>query len=309
MKNIISLILLISTFSVSIFAAAPDFSVVASNGEVMVKRDKATNWVKLASGQKLFQKDQIQIGKNAYLGLVHSSGSPVEVKNSGNYSVQKLVAQATTKKSNVTKKFTDYIVGELSKSDDQVGKDNYRKDMETMGAVERGSSKGLTAKLPRSSYTLDNKMDFSWYKKEGVTTYKFVIKDSEGKKIVDKDVNGTNLTIDLAQYKMKKGDCYNWSVSSNGASTEEYCILKFGDNEAKQVNQELTEIQTEIGKNPGAVGQLILASFYEEKNIVNRAVAAYEAAIKISPIESYKRLYSLYLNRLGLKNEAQSVMK
>jgi hypothetical protein len=309
-KHLLLTLVAILFATTNIFANSPDFSVVACKGEVLVKRDKATEWTKLASGQKLFSKDQVKIEKNSYLGLVHSSGSPLEVKSPGSFAVAKLTTQVSAKKSSVTKKFTEYIVGELSKTDKQ-DKSNYRKDMETLGAVERGKSKAnaIEAKFPRTTVAIDNKLDFSWYKKEGVTSYKFVIKDLDGKKVVEKDVNGTNITIDLAALKLKKGQCYNWSVASGNAKSEEYCVQLIPDSEANIINSELKEIKAEIGNNPGAVGQLILASYYEDKNIVNRAVSAYEAAIKLSQTENYKMMYASYLNRLGLKAEAASVLK
>ncbi|MCX6147766.1 MAG: hypothetical protein NTW25_11055 [Candidatus Kapabacteria bacterium] len=256
-------IVFLTITSILMSAEKPDFSVLAIQGDVTVKREKDADWKKINAGEKLYSKDQIKISKDAYIGLIHSTGSPMELKTSGNYTVQKLVSLATNKKGNdVTKRFTSYIVDEMSKSDDKGGS-GYKDKMKTLGAVERavGSSKaGIVARLPRGTYAIDNKLDFSWYKKDGVNSYNFTLKNSDGKEVFKKTVSSTNITVNLDEIKMKRGECYNWFVNSAEAKSDEFCVMRMTEEETKQVNNDISQINLEVGKNPGSIGHLVLAS-------------------------------------------------
>lgn len=310
-RSFVLIVALIALTTILIAAEKPDFSVLAIQGDVTVKRDKDNDWKKINPGEKLYSKDQIKISKGAYVGLIHSTGSPIEIKNSGNYTVQKLITQATGKKSNdVTKKFTTYIIDEMTKSDDKSGA-GYKGNMKTLGAVERsvgGSKAGIVARLPRGTYAIDSKLDFSWYPKSGVKLYNFSLKNAEGKEVFKKAVSTTNLTVNLDEIKMNRGECYNWSVSSDNAKSDDFCVMRMTVEDLKQVNNDISQINSEVGKNPGSIGHLVLASYYEEKNIVNRAISSYQQALKLSPnVDNYKKFYSLYLSRLGLNEEASKV--
>lgn len=298
-------------FAVSLYAATPDFKVVTSNGDIQIKRSNSNDWVNLKSGDQLFGDDQIKIGNKGTLALVHANGSTMEQKNSGTYSVKKLASMATAQKSDVTKKFTKYIVSELSSNEDMTSDGDHRKQMKITGSVERamGKAAGIEAKYPRSSFFIDKKITFSWYKLESAKEYTFIIKDNAGSKVYEKKVNGTEISLNLDESKMKKGEYYNWHVESNGKSSEDFSIYRMTDDEIAQVNKDVSEIVGDMGKDAGAIGKLVLASYYEEKNIVNRAVSSYEDALKASPeVKNYKKIFAQYLSRIGLQNEAKTIM-
>jgi hypothetical protein len=56
--------------------------------------------------------------------------------------------------------------------------------------------------------------------------------------------------------------------------------------------------------------KLNLATFYEDRNIMNRAIKIYEEVLKDYPdSQEFKRLYSRYLVRIGLFTEATNLSK
>jgi hypothetical protein len=69
------------------------FKVLANKGVNEVK--SGDSWQPLKTGASLKAGDELKIADNAYLGLVHVSGKPMEVKQSGNYKVADLAAKVS----------------------------------------------------------------------------------------------------------------------------------------------------------------------------------------------------------------------
>jgi len=295
--------------SLSLAFAGHEFNVLTTKGDIKVKRENSKKWETLDNGQKLFTKDQIKIKKGAYLSLVHTNGNPIEVNKSGNYSVSKLLSKANTKKSDVTKKFTSFILDELAESDDLLSSGDLSDDMSTLGATERAFVKnGINIRLPKSTYLIDNKIDISWYELKGASSYKFTLRNPDDEVILSKELNSTELSINLDELKVENGECYYWSISADGKDSEEYCLFRMTTKTISEINNDVQNISNELGKD-AALGQLVLASYYAEKKVVNKAIKAFKTAIEISPdVEKYKFLYAKYLRSLGLEEEASKAM-
>jgi len=56
------------------------FKVLANKGSNEVK--SGDGWLAVKTGTSLKTGDELKISENAYLGLVHSSGKPIEIKAS-----------------------------------------------------------------------------------------------------------------------------------------------------------------------------------------------------------------------------------
>ena len=55
---------------------------------------------------------------------------------------------------------------------------------------------------------------------------------------------------------------------------------------------------------------MLLASIYEDENIMNRAIDSYEEALRLEPdVDGYRTLYARYLSRIGLDDEAIRILK
>ena len=315
MKKLKTLLVVITALVVSYsLALSGDFTVNTKKGDVQIK--KGSSWTVLAKGDELNKGDQIKIGKKSYLNLVHTNGNPVELNKSGNYSVSKLIAKANRKKSNVTKKFTKYILDELGESDDLLGSNDLRENMATLGAVERAmdtkfSKNNIDARLPRSSYTTTGTMDFSWYESEAGAKYTFFIKNPDDEIIFSKELSGNLISVDLDDAKIGKGECFYWGISSGDKVSEEFCIYRLEGKELETFNTDLSLIKEELQSTDGesSINNLILASFYAENKMVGRACASYTKAIELSPdVKNFKAIYAIYLVSIGLNIEAESIV-
>jgi hypothetical protein len=67
------------------------FKVLANKGNNEVKT--GASWTPLKTGATLRTGDELKLSENAYLGLVHVKGKPLELKLAGVYKVAELAAQ------------------------------------------------------------------------------------------------------------------------------------------------------------------------------------------------------------------------
>ena len=295
-----------------LLANGPEFNVVTLKGETQVKRATGKDWENIKSGDKLFADDQIKIGNGGYLALLHSTGSPMEINKSGNYTVKKLASQATTQKSDVTKKFTKYLVEELKGSDDVLASGDYRKKMKNLGAVERAMDKGTESKifgsLPLNTYSIDNNVDFKWFAVDGAKEYKFNIKDSDGKVVFDKTLNATSILVNTSALNLKADECYFWNVTSNGKTSEDYCLYNYNATDVAAINNDLKTINEEVGAENEAMLALVKASYYADKNINYKADEEFKKALSISDNPNYRVIYAKFLVKLGLNQESEKLI-
>jgi hypothetical protein len=103
------LILVISTA----FAQDYTFKVMVNKGANEVK--SADAWQPVKTGASLRSEDELKVAPNAYMGLIHASGKPLEIKEAGSYKVSALATQITGG-SSALNKYTDFI---LSSTDEK----------------------------------------------------------------------------------------------------------------------------------------------------------------------------------------------
>ena len=102
--TLIFALLLVSSFA---FSQGYAFKVMANKGSNEVKAGDA--WQPLKTGASLGVNDEIKLVENAYIGLIHASGKPLELRKSGNYKVADLASQLGTG-STVLNKYADFIL-------------------------------------------------------------------------------------------------------------------------------------------------------------------------------------------------------
>ncbi len=324
---------------------ADDFSVLALKGTVYYKGTKDKNWQKLTSGKKLSIDQIIKLDDKTYIGLMHKSGLTEELDKAGIYKLADIYNDIIKRKSNITKRFTQFVVNEMSSSDDLLSKSSYRTKMSETGAVTRavsgeeerienlviltGSSESdlaliqeftnfsksidehfINALYPRDSYIIDQKVTFKWLPKKDVKNYHFVILDEKDNKIFEITTVNSQILVDLEEANLKQEQNYYWHVYSDDCSSNEYCINWINVNNNQELANEIIPLIKEISINPKPLECLSLASYLADRNIMHKAIEFYEKAIKSAPdIDTYKRVYASYLFRVGLEKEAIELLK
>src|SRR4051812_7248465 len=83
------------------------FKVLVNKGKNEVK--SGDSWLPIKTGTSLKSTDEIKVQENAYVGLIHVTGKPLEVKEAGKHKVVDLSAKVNGG-SSVLSKYTDFIL-------------------------------------------------------------------------------------------------------------------------------------------------------------------------------------------------------
>src|SRR5688572_26500544 len=108
MKNRLFLSAVGLLFSISAaFGQDYAFRVMASKGTNEVK--SGDSWQAIKPGSSFKTGDELKLAENSYVGLIHVSGKPVEVRDAGTHKVADL-AKSIQPGQSVLNKYTDFIL-------------------------------------------------------------------------------------------------------------------------------------------------------------------------------------------------------
>jgi hypothetical protein len=288
-------LLLVGFFSMYSFVYAQDytFRVLANKGANEIKT--GDSWQPVKTGASLKLGDELKVTENASIGLVHSSGKPLEVKKASTYKVADLASQVSGG-SSVLNKYTDFI---LSSNSAEAKKNR----LSATGAVHRGG--GIKVYLPNNQYAsvFNNIVYVNWDKTEkGPYTVSFLNMFDD---VLQKIETPENLvSIDLNDPKFAGETAILVEIQSKATGTksdERYLIKKLSPGEHEKINVAYTDVMKEL-KEETAFNKLFLAGFYEENKLLIDAITSYEQAIKLAPDDpTYKDYYEEFLLRNKLK--------
>lgn len=301
------LLLLLNLFIASANILAQDqelFKVLASKGTIKYTSGSSTESKPIVIGKKLYKNDQIVVGTNSYLGLVHTSGKTIEVKKPGTYKVSELSSEVTTQNSSVSKKYVDFVMGEMTSNNEDMTQ-NRHKYMGVTGSVERGGS-SIKLLAPNEAYALETTVLLSWYPVKDAKQYVVKVRNMFDEYLYQTETSETSITVDLGKLNLKEEKNLIWSVEIKGnADAKAEASLKYPSAEKVElVNQQIKEIKSDLSEE-SALNKIVLASFYEKNQLLLYALENYQSAIKLEPeVEDFKVAYGRFLSRNGLENDS-----
>jgi len=272
------------------------FKVLANKGNNEVKA--GASWAPLKTGATLRSGDELKLSENAYLGLVHVKGKPLELKLAGVYKVAELAAQVGSGTS-VLNKYTDFI---LSSNSAEAKKNR----LSATGAVDRGENYAIKLILPenQSSGIYNNIAIINWDGSKVAGPYTVTLRNMFDDELTKFETAESTVRLDLADPKYVKENAILIEVKSKADPkliSKQHLIKKISPAEQAGVKKSLTEISADVSEAT-ALNKLLLAGFYEENNLLIDAIVAYEEAIKLAPdVPSFKEAYDEFLLRHGMK--------
>ena len=290
------ILLLVGFLTVSMFVNAQDytFRVLANKGANEIK--SGDGWQPVKTGASLKLGDELRVTENASIGLVHSSGKPLEVKKANTYKVADLAAQMTGG-SSVLNKYTDFI---LSSNSAEAKKNR----LSATGAVHRGVL-GIKVFLPKNQLAsvFNNVVYVSWDKAEK-GPYVVIFLNMFDDVLLKVETPENSVHVDLADPKFASETAILVEVQSKATGTksdERYLIKRLSPGEREKLKAPYTEISKEL-TDETALNKVVLASFFEQNELLIDAITAYEEAIKLAPDNpTYQEYYEEFLLRNKLK--------
>ncbi len=330
------LLLLLALATVTEAGAQARFKVLAVRGKVMVGSKAVT------LGQQLKTSDKVVVPSSGYVSLAHVNGRTMELRKAGTFSVADLDKAASKKTGSATDKFAAYVLSELTEVKEPVSfTDDRRSQMKTTGAVDRAAGNDVqvwdsvlaivggpgelqalavvqtsavqsgslfSVIMPRHTRLIGDTVAFVWHQSPKANSYKVVIVDARDQVVFFETIADTMLIRDLATLKLMPGSVYYWHVeSASDASyrTDEYALYPLAGDERSSTESVISQIAGDLDPEQEAIGQLILASAFEEMGLTYDAHRAYSNAMNMAPdVQNYKRLFAEFLRRQGLNIEA-----
>lgn len=269
------------------------FRVLATKGTSQVKT--GGTWQPLKTGAKLQTADELKLDANAYVALVHKSGTPLQLKEQDTYKVAALASKMSPG-SSVMSKYTDFI---LSSNSDEARKNR----MAATGAVTRGGDIKLFLPKGKSAVYFDPAVFITWETQPDVTEYVLIVKDLVDTELSRQDVKGNAVVLDLSQQAYAGAPVVMVEVHTKGTGkkSEPYAIKKVPTAEYERVKALLAEMGSRATSEE-ALDQYILAGFYEQNKLVIDAQKSYYNVLKQLPdVPEFKEAYKdfLYRNKLN----------
>lgn len=285
-------------FSAVVSAQDYAFKVLANKGNNEVK--SGDTWQPLKTGTSLRTGDEVKLGDNSYVGLVHSSGKPVEVKQAGVYPVSALESKVGGGTS-VLNKYTDFI---LSSNSAEAQKNR----LNATGAVHRDITTASTIKifLPDNQRAgiFNDLAIINWDGSKVAGPYVITVKNMFEDVLVKEETPETSYEIDLTNEKYANENALLIEVSSKADPkqiSKPHLIKRLSPAEEQKIAQALKEVSGEISEET-PLNKLIMAGFYEQNNLLIDAIAAYDQAIKLAPdVPTFQESYEEFLLRNNLK--------
>jgi len=270
------------------------FKVMANKGSNEVK--SGDSWSPLKTGASLKSSDELKLTDNAYIGLIHASGKPMELRQSGSYKVADLAAKVGGG-SSVINKYTDFILSSNAESK--------KNKLSATGAVHRATeTAAIKVMLPENQKYADlynTTAVINWDGSKAKGPYVVTLKNMFEDQLAKFETPETTMTLDLSDPKFTAESAILVEVSSKSDAkqvSKQHMIRKMSAADRDKVKNSLTGIMGEVS-DPTALNKFILAGFYEENNLLIDAITAYEEAVKLEP--SYQEYYDEFLLRHGLK--------
>lgn len=272
------------------------FKVLAAKGNNEVK--SGAEWQPLKTGASLRAGDEVKLGDNAYVGLVHNTGKPVEVKEPGVYPVSALESKVSAGTS-VLNKYTDFI---LSSNDER------RNSMSATGAVHRDISTGaaIHVLLPDNQRAgfFDNRVVISWDGSKVAGPYVVTLKNMFEDVLAKEETSDSTYTIDLSVPKYLNENAILVEISSKAdpkQTSKQHLLKRLPPADQQKVAEEVNQIRREMAEET-PLNQLLLAGFYEQKGLVIDAITAHARAIELAPdVPEFRESYEEFLQRNSLK--------
>ena len=291
------ILVLISVFALNLaFAQDYTFKVMANKGTNEVKSGDA--WQSVKTGDRLKSGDELKISENSYVALVHATGKPVEIRQSGNYKVNDLASKVGAGAS-VLNKYTDFI---LSSNSAEAKKNR----LSATGAVHRGLS-DIKVFLPENQYSdiFNKSLIVNWESVKGVGPYVVIVKNMFDEELVKLETPENFVVIDRTDPKLANDEALLIEVKSKAdakSKSEQHLVKKLSIARQESVKKMSDEMGSDM-KEETALNKFILAGFYEENKLFIDAITAYEQAIKLAPdVPTYREAYEEFLLRNKLKN-------
>lgn len=294
-KTLLLLTVFVGSFHLS-FSQDFTFKVLVNNGKNELRKGSA--WQPIKVGSILNKSDEVRLVENAYLGLMHNSGKPLEVRKSGAHKVS-VLEENMKPGASVLGKYADFILSSNSTT---------KTTLNATGAVSRGPE-NIQVFLPTSPlYTVvyGENVIINWDREDMKGPFTVTFSNPFGDELKVLETDSTRAGIDLSDRDFLHEDNILVKIVSKNdkkESPDQLMLKRLSKADKERVKKQLDEIGSTVEEET-ALNKLVLAGFFESQNLLIDASTAYQQAIRLAPdVPEYEEYYQAFIVRTGLKTK------
>lgn len=278
------------------------FRVLANKGANTIKNLNHPEAQIIKTGVKISGSDTIVLAEGGYVGLVHSSGKTMELKNQGVYPVKDLIGKINSASTSLAGKYAEFVFNQMTKDGKEDVNKNSRINNKVTGSVERGSEP-IHVIAPNSTYIHGPIAILKWNAPQSTSEFVVTVKNLFENNLLTEQTVEKNIIIDINDPKFKNEKLLIVNVKSKKDSkvgSNEIGIKKLPEEELKNIDKDFAVLQAETSEET-PLNKIILATFYEQHDLLLDAITQYEAALKLAPdVSDFRSAYELFLVRNNL---------
>jgi len=269
------------------------FKVLANKGKNELKSGET--WQQVKVGSALQSHDELKVAENSYIALLHVTGKPLELKQSGKYKVVDLAAKVTDGPS-VLNKYTDFILSTNT---------GPKTKLAATGAVSRGDTY-IQVHLPKSDVVYGNKVTISWEedKEKQLNPYVVVFNSMFGDELYKVETNDRHVIVNLDDNNFVNEDniiVKVYSKKDKNKESEEYTLKKLSKADKVRIKALLDEVPKDLWE-PTALNKFYIGGIFEQNGLLIDATSHFLEAIRLAPdVTDYKDDYDAFLIRHNIK--------
>lgn len=280
------LYLLLIAFVPMASAQSASYVILSCKGNVQVADKSAPQgWREAKSKDKLSSTSKIKIANGARILFYDKSYHLYECNKTGEYSLDKLKSNAVINTDAAMSRSVKFMAEEMFSAHHE------EKGQKAKGVVSRGENFKFP---PDNTVVISSEIIFLW----GASSsgpYGFSISDSNSTYFNQKTYS-KSFHIALDSIQLPQGQKFQWGTGDSHPANIYIPTLQ----ERENIRKEIESFKSMLIYSE-TTNALLLAGFYESKNLFIEADSTYERAVKQYPEDTMlKEAYKIFLRRMGL---------
>ncbi|NJN28576.1 MAG: hypothetical protein HC819_22665 [Cyclobacteriaceae bacterium] len=295
MKKLIVFVVFNCLIAGSLVAQEATFSVLLNKGKNELGKPGKLNM--LMAGSKVNPGDILKVQEGGYVALIHNAtGASVELDGKSTYTEEKLQQIIGEQSASVMTKYGKFLMEKMNPQD------YANQNLNVTGAVERGKEDLISIGLPKVGDIYGNKAFVTWQRLDNIQEYVVTCKDKLDEVISETTVTGHSYLLDLDQIALQDEKMIIINVrakNSDAFRSPDFGIKRMSLAEKATIDRALADMK-KIPTSGNVMDQLLLASFFEQNDLLADAITCYnQAAIAAHQADGFDTIYNSFMARNG----------
>ena len=266
-----------------------DFKVLVNKGNNLYRNAPERDWGRIISGTSLVRGGQVKVVENAYLGLIHVTGNPLEVKTAGTYSIDYLMERLKEGNKGIGNHYTEFV---LNTTEGVAGH-------EVGSRQHRGTADNVHLLLPEKGEIFGKELRLEWSVDPVHDNQDVIIKvyDLFNDLLYEQATNGKrkNISLDQPAFSGQQHLFIEVTLQADHKVKSSMHGIRRLSGEKQQEIQEKISLINRQAESP--LNRMLLAFFFEYEGLLADALSIYLSQMEESSGEEFEEFYHQFVAR------------